>query len=169
MSAVKTLAIGSLFLLIFLSCGGIKPCVKEERKENLRMKAEKKFDPWKIEKENPIIIQEKSNQPQEDFSRVILDKYEIGEDKVNNQILYRIQIFASKFPEEAQKLADSLESNFNEPTTIDYEAPYYKVRLGNFTSLAQAESFLRKVRRKGFPQAWVVKTRKEEREENDRD
>ena len=169
MSIVKTLAVVSLFLLILLSCAGIRPCVKEQRKENLRIQAEEKFDPWKIEKEDQIIIKEKSIQPQEDFSGDILYKNEIGEDKINSQMLYRIQIFASKFPEEAQKLADSLESNFNEPTTIDYEAPYYKVRLGNFTSLAQAESFLRKVRRKGFPQAWVVKTRKEEREENDRD
>ena len=52
MSIVKTLAVVSLFLLILLSCAGIRPCVKEQRKENLRIQAEEKFDPWKIEKED---------------------------------------------------------------------------------------------------------------------
>ena len=143
--------------------------IKEQREKNQRIQAEKNFDPWKIEKENPIIIQEKSIPPQDEFSSDILKKNETGEAKTDEEILYRIQIFASKFPEEAQKLADSLESSFNEPASIDYEAPYYKVRLGNFSTLPEAESFLREIRQKGFPQAWVVKTRKEEREENDRD
>lgn len=168
MKTIKSLTIISLFLLIFLNCG-IKPCVKERMKKDQRIQAEKSFDPWKIEKEKPIIIQEKSIPPQEEFSSDIWEKDQVGETKTDREILYRIQIFASKFPEEAQKLADSLESSFNEPTSIDYETPYYKVRLGNFSTLPQAESFLRKIRRKGFPQAWVVKTRKEEREENDRD
>ncbi len=169
MNTIKTLVMVYLSFLIFLNCGGIRPCVKEQREKNQRMQAEKNFDAWKIEKENPIIIQEKSIQAQEEFSGDILEKHETGEVKIDEEILYRIQIFASKFPEEAQKVADSLESSFNEPTSIDYEAPYYKVRLGNFSALPQAESFLREIRLKGFPQAWVVKTRKEEREENDRD
>ena len=169
MSTIKTLTTLCIFLLIFLNCGGIKPCVKEEREKNRRMQAEKDFDAWKIEQENPIIIQDKLNPPQDEFSSDILEEHPAGEARIDEEILYRIQIFASKFPEEAQKLADSLESSFNEPASIDYETPYYKVRLGNFSTLPQAENFLRRVRQKGFPQAWVVKTRKEEREENDRD
>ncbi len=159
-----------LFSLVFLNCSGIKPCIRETREKDRRMQAERKFDPWKMERENPVIIQdEESAEPQEQFSRSVWGKDETGEAKVSNEALYRIQIFASKFPEEAQNLVSSLESEFDEPVNIVYETPYYKVRLGDFETMKEAESFLRKIRQRGFPQAWVVKIKKEERKEDDQD
>lgn len=169
MRLLKSFVIVSLFVLISLNCLGTRPCLKEQRKKDRRMQAERDFDPWTIEKENPIIIQEESAEVQEEFVTDIWEKDEPGETNKNYEILYQIQIFASKFPEEAQNLADSLETNFAEPASIDYEAPYYKVRLGNFETLKEAEIFLKRIRQKGFPQAWVVMIKKEEREEDDPD
>ena len=168
MSVLKFFVILSFFFLIFLNCLGIKPCIQEQKKKDQRIQAEKSFDPWKMEKENPIIIQEEESvKTQEEFSPTMREKEEIGEAKTDNEIYYQIQIFASKFPEEAQNLVDALESNFGKAVNIDYEAPYYKVRLGEFETQKKAENFLRKVRQKGFPQAWVVKIKKEDVEEND--
>jgi hypothetical protein len=169
MSAKNSFVIVTFFLLVSLNCLGIRPCVKEQWKKDRRTQAEKSFDPWKIEKENPIIIREESAKTQEEFSESIGENDETGKPTADSEMLYRIQIFASKFPEEAQNLADSLEAYFDEPASIDYEVPYYKVRLGDFKTLEEAESFLRLIRKRGFPQAWVVKIRKEEREKNDRD
>jgi len=170
MRLIKISVIVSLFSLFFLNCSGIKPCIKEKREKDRRMQAERKFDPWKMEKENPIIIQEKeSAEPEEQLSRSVWEKDEAGEVKASDEALYRIQIFASKFPEEAQSLVSFLESEFDEPVNVVYETPYYKVRLGDFETMKEAESFLRKIRQRGFPQAWVVKTKKEESKEDDPD
>jgi len=167
MSAKRSLVVVTFFLLVCVNCLGIKPCIKERWKEDRRTQAERSFDPWKIEKENPILVKEGSAKAQEEFSPGMWEKDETGGASADNETFYMIQIFASKFPEEARNLADSVESRFGKPARIDYEIPYYKVRLGDFDTLEKAESFLRLIRKRGFPQAWVVKTRKEEREEDD--
>jgi len=165
----KSFAVVILFLVVSVNCFGIRPCIKEQWEKDRRMQAEKSFDPWRIEKENAIIVQEKEAEIQQEFSPGVGEREESGGSPADHETLYRIQIFASKFPQEAQDLADSVESRFGKPARVDYEIPYYKVRLGVFDSLGEAEDFLRLVRRRGFPQAWVVKTTKEEREEDDRD
>ena len=169
MSTKKSFVIVIFFLPVWLNCLGLHPCIKEQWRKNRMTQAEKGFDPWKIEKENPIIIREQSAKAQAEFSVRTAENDETGRPAANADMLYRIQIFASKFPEEAQNLADSLEAYFDEPASIDYEVPYYKVRLGDFETLEEADNFLRLIRKKGFPQAWVVKIRKEERENNDPD
>lgn len=167
MSVKRSLVVITFFLLVCVNCLGIKPGLKERREKDRRTQAEKSFDPWKIEKENPIVVQEGSAEAQEEFSPGMWEKDEASGTSADHETFYLIQIFASKFPEEARSLADSVESCFGKRTRIDYEIPYYKVRLGDFDTLEKAESFLRLIRKSGFPQAWVVKTRKEEREEDD--
>lgn len=169
MNTTRSVAIAAVFFLVCLSCSGLKPWTKEQGKRDQRTKAEKSFDPWEIEKEDPIVVRERSSKVGEESSPGIKEEDQNLGTTVNHQTIYRIQIFASKFPQEAQELADSVESCFSKPARIDYEVPYYKVKLGDFDTLEEAESFLRLIRKRGFPQAWVVKTRKAEREEDDRD
>jgi hypothetical protein len=169
MKIFKSSVIISLSCLLFLNCLGLRPCIRESRKKDRRIKAEKSFDPWERERGNPIIVQEKESiETQEEFSSM-KQMDETGESDLTVKTFYQIQIFASKFPEEAQNLADSLESNFEEAVNIHYDAPYYKVRMGDFEILKEAESFLKKIRQKGFPQAWMVKIKKEGREKDGRD
>jgi len=170
MSVLKFLVLVSLLSLIFMSCVGIRPCINEQRKKDRRMQAEGGFDPWNLERENPIIIQEEeSTETQGEFSGTVWQEDETGAAKADYETLYRIQIFASKFPEEAENFMAFLQLNFDQPVNIDYEAPYYKVRLGDFETLKEANSFLKRIRQKGFPQAWVIKIKKEEKKEDDRD
>ena len=164
----KAFAVVILLLVVSVNCFGIRPCVKEQWEKDRRMQAEKSFDPWRVEKEDAIVVQEKEAEIQQEFSPGVGEIEETGEGQGDHETLYRIQIFASKFPQEARDLADSVALRFGKPARVDYEIPYYKVRLGDFDSLGEAEDFLRLVRRRGFPQAWVVKTTKEEREEDDR-
>ena len=46
-----------------------------------------------------------------------------------------------------------------EIVTTDYRAPYYKVRVGEKSTLEEGEALLDKVKRMGFPNAWLVRIR----------
>ena len=42
---------------------------------------------------------------------------------------------------------------------LDFDSPYYKVRVGDFRSREEADNVREMVRSKGYPKAWIVKTK----------
>ena len=42
---------------------------------------------------------------------------------------------------------------------IDFESPYFKVRVGNFQTRNNAEKLLEEVREKGYETAFIVQTK----------
>jgi len=71
---------------------------------------------------------------------------------------YRVQIFSSKNISRANEVySDALES-FGSQVYLEYSAPWYKVRVGNFTSRIGADEKQQEVSRMGYPDAWVVQT-----------
>ncbi len=69
---------------------------------------------------------------------------------------YRVQLFTSQVYGEAhwaKKVADEI---FDRPVHLDYEIPYYKVRVGGFSTRDAAEEYQQRVRAAGYPEAWVV-------------
>jgi hypothetical protein len=70
---------------------------------------------------------------------------------------YRIQVLFTPDIERAAETKDTLSVLIPEEYTyVVYEAPYYKVRLGNFQDRSSANIVLKKVTAKGFDDAWVV-------------
>ncbi len=76
-------------------------------------------------------------------------------DSLNNQA-YRIQIFTTKVYGDARFSVRVADEIFDRPISLDYEVPYYKVRVGNFDSREKAEDYLMKVKSAGYSDAWVV-------------
>lgn len=72
-------------------------------------------------------------------------------------IIFRVQIFASKSFDEAQEFAAEIESLFPEGVFVEYQVPYYKVRLGEFFDPDEGETFLGEVKELGFKKAWLVR------------
>lgn len=70
---------------------------------------------------------------------------------------YRIQVFAGREAHLAQKTRKEIETRYSQPVFVDFEAPQYKVRFGNFLIREEADEFCRQIRAEGFPDAWVVK------------
>ncbi|MFH0765998.1 MAG: SPOR domain-containing protein [Calditrichota bacterium] len=70
---------------------------------------------------------------------------------------YRIQVFAGREYNLAQKARKGIENRNAMPVFIDFEAPQYKVRFGNFLTREEADAVCRQIRSEGFPDAWVVK------------
>ncbi|MCD6162545.1 MAG: SPOR domain-containing protein [candidate division Zixibacteria bacterium] len=72
-------------------------------------------------------------------------------------IIFRVQIFASKSFDEAQEFATEIEPLFPEGVFVEYQVPYYKVRIGEFYDSDEGESFLNEVKDLGFKKAWLVR------------
>ena len=76
-------------------------------------------------------------------------------DTVYNQA-YRVQIHTTKVYGEARYALKIAEEIFDRPVTIDYEVPYFKVRVGRFSNREEAEEYSMKVKAAGYTNAWVV-------------
>lgn len=76
-------------------------------------------------------------------------------DTLNNQV-FRIQLFTSKLYSEARHEVEIAEEIFDQPVYLDYEVPYFKVRVGNFSSRLAAEEYQQTARTAGYSNAWAV-------------
>lgn len=71
---------------------------------------------------------------------------------------YRVQIISTPFEETAREVRNEALLKFEEPVYMIFDAPYYKVRIGDCLSRFEAEDLQQKAIEKGFGQAWVVRT-----------
>jgi len=76
-------------------------------------------------------------------------------DSVYNQA-YRIQLLTTKVFGESRKAREIAEEIFDRPVVVDYEVPYFKVRVGNFVDRDQAEEYALRAKAAGYTNAWVV-------------
>jgi len=74
---------------------------------------------------------------------------------------YRVQIFASRTSEGAERVAAEARFKFSEPVYVEYlpgTIGPYKVRVGDFLNKSDAEILRNKARMMGYPDAWIVQT-----------
>lgn len=76
-------------------------------------------------------------------------------DSTNNQA-FRVQLFTSKLFGEARRQLQVAEEIFDQPVYMDYEIPYFKVRVGNFPDRDAAEAYQQRAKAIGYSNAWVV-------------
>jgi len=98
-----------------------------------------------------------SQVPAGESDTVVLNITEVpvGSDTLNNQV-FRVQLFTSKYYFEARKALAVAEEIFDQPVYLDYEVPYFKIRVGNFGNRDEAEMYQQKTREAGYGSAWVV-------------
>ncbi len=75
---------------------------------------------------------------------------------------FRVQLFATRDRQRAMVEKKEAEYVFAEDSVavyIEFDAPMYKVRIGDCIQRGCAEELRQKARRKGYPTAWIVKTR----------
>jgi hypothetical protein len=71
--------------------------------------------------------------------------------------VYRVQIFTSRLYTEANSERSLAEEIFNLPIYLDYELPYYKLRVGDFLTRPEAETMLSEIKSIGYRNAWVAR------------
>jgi len=77
------------------------------------------------------------------------------------RIVYRVQFFATQYPDEAAQVSGSVKNQLSENTYIDYKAPYYWVRVGDCLTQEEADILLGKVRNMGYQESWVIEAKTE--------
>jgi len=69
---------------------------------------------------------------------------------------FRIQLIATTSQQEAQQIEARARELYGAAVYLIFDAPQYKVRVGNFTSRDQANQFRKQVQTDGFKDAWFV-------------
>lgn len=72
---------------------------------------------------------------------------------------YRIQLIASSSIEAMRDKKKEVESKLRLSAYISYDPPFYKLYVGDFISRRSAEKARVKIERKGYPDAWIVKSK----------
>ena len=72
---------------------------------------------------------------------------------------YRIQVLALTSMEAARAKKSAIESDLQLDVYIDFDKPYYKMYVGNYTSRKDAEKALNMIKESGYPDAWIVKSK----------
>ncbi len=80
-------------------------------------------------------------------------------DSLPAQKVYRVQFFATKYPDEASQVAETVANMVSEKTYTDYKTPYYWVRAGDCQTREEADLLLRKIKRLGYTESWVVEVK----------
>jgi len=159
----KLILIVSVFVI---GCGaGVH---KTSIAKDKRTDAEHRFDPLGfpgddavITGKNQISLQSpnlESDQPLAGQTPVSVEDNEPDiEQQSQPPVIFRVQIFASKSFDEAQQFAADIEGLFPEGVFVEYQMPYYKVRVGEFYQPEMGEDFLEYVKESGFKTAWLVR------------
>ena len=72
---------------------------------------------------------------------------------------FRVQVLATRDRFNAEKLQLELEQIFQHKIYVIFEAPNYKVRIGNFIDRRKAENFRIELAKNGYSSAWIIRTK----------
>ena len=72
---------------------------------------------------------------------------------------YRIQIFESTVSSIARAEAKRFQNILGDSVYTDFEAPLYKLRIGNFVDRKKAERAIETIKRLGAIDSWIVRTK----------
>ena len=82
--------------------------------------------------------------------------------RITTQEGYRLQIFESSSVEEANRTLRKFERSLKDSVYMVFEAPLYKLRLGNFATKKEAEKQKENLKKKGYKNIWTVRSRIEQ-------
>jgi len=154
-------------LIIIWGCGtGVH---KSSLNEDPRTKAESRFDPLGFPGDNAIItgknhqaqpppkIDQNQSAAQQNGPAVAVEQSAHIEETEALSVIFRVQVFATKSFDEAQEYAANIEALFPQGVFVEYQMPYYKVRVGEFSEPEAGEDFLDFVKEMGFKNAWLAR------------
>lgn len=171
MRNMKTInSIFSLSIAVFILLNGCTANVARFKMDkDKRTRAERRFDPLGFPGDGAIITGQKalSDRPsgleqmtssfgKQEIPFPVSDSMAVPESDTS-VVLFRVQIFATKSLDDAQQFAYEIEALFPEGVFVEYQVPYYKVRVGEFYNPEEGEDFLEHVKQMGFKKAWLTR------------
>ena len=147
-----------LFGFLLSSCGGTKKTVNKpgpdvDEIENFDVMKEE-FNPLALNDDDIELDEAEEEKSEIDFlnpsTLTTHDSIGIG---------YRIQIIQTVDPEEAKDVMKDAILRFEDEVYRVFDPPYYKIRIGDFVSWSDAEKIHEFAIKKGFRDAWVIRTK----------
>ena len=86
--------------------------------------------------------------------------------RITTQEGYRLQIFESSSVEDANRTLRKFQRSLKDSVYMVFEAPLYKLRLGNFVTKKEAEKQKENLNKKGYKNIWIVRSRIEQSSKN---
>ncbi len=98
--------------------------------------------------------------PSDTIPKKILQAAETGSGELKTVTVpgFRVQLYSSSDYYAAVRVRNEATLRFHEDVYFDFEPPYYRVRIGNFTDRISADELRDAARSLGFPDAWVIQT-----------
>jgi hypothetical protein len=166
MMKIQRLLVG--FVLITLLAAGCasrrfiqkEKSKEDEQKEELLPLAqyEKSFNPVDYDQEIEITAKSQTDDKQlQSPLEIPRDTMIVQEEAVQG---FRIQVFSSSGVDEANLVKSLVQEKFiRDSVYVEYDAPVYKVRVGDFVNRYEASHRLPEFAEKGYRDAWVVPDR----------
>jgi len=161
---IKTFILVTFFLLLF-SCASSKRTAKPVSEKPEPTAYDESFDPLSLNDEDIKFPEEKAVEPGERAAEQPGKITEAEEQaSVENRLVdgYRVQLFATKDIESATIAKKEAEFAFSEDSVnvyIEFDSPYYKLRIGDCKTREEAERLREIARNKGYPSAWIVRSK----------
>jgi hypothetical protein len=156
---MRSVFIISLLLCLFFSGCALWP--KKSVQEDPRTRGEDQFDPLGFPQDQEIVTETEPSQRRKgeaepgEEDRIGFKKLP-GSDSLLLIKVYRVQFFATKYPDEATKVADIVSEQLSEKTYIEYKAPYYWVKVGDCQTREESDALLNRIKKLGYSESWVV-------------
>jgi hypothetical protein len=150
----------ALIILIASGCASRRFAEKEQPKEEETSLAqyEKTFNP--VDYDQEITIARKApvaDTLQQALIDIPKDTVVMQEEAVQG---FRIQVFSSSGVDEANLVKNLVQEKFGKDSVyVEYDAPVYKVRVGDFINRYEANQRLPEFVEKGYRDAWIVPDR----------
>ena len=146
-----TMAVFTIFLLISFGCAAGSIAEHQEKKSK-KKSSQSWFDPLALGDDDIFI----NGLPMPSFNSEIEDTAEIDFEAMTEG--YRVQIYTTQELNEADSILARADSLFLGEAYLRFDAPNYKIRVGNLISRSDAEELQKYTRREGFPRSWVLRT-----------
>ncbi len=150
-----------LTAVLFVSACGGRTVVKKpgagERGPSVGALPNEDFDPLTLH-DDDIELQEPKQRVEGDWLKALVaaKRDTVAEQEVEG---YRVQLFMSEDPQQAREVRDDALLQFDQEVYLIYDAPRWKVRVGDFLSFSEAEQVQQKAQSMGYRDAWVVRTK----------
>ena len=147
-----------IFGLFLIGCSGSKSVTKQD--DHYEKKYDESFDPMTLDDNYIEFPSNLTNvNPNSNDTLVKNDNSPGLQRNVNG---YRIQIIATQDLEKASLLEEDAKNQFSvygHKTYLVFEAPLYKIRIGDFTERDKADEFKMQALKYGYREAFIVLTK----------
>ncbi len=160
-----TMGVVSLWIVMILGCASSKPEKAVSSEPQSVLKFDESFDPFSLKDEDIVFPVPKQTKSLSEPSYLPAEEnIPIESQLLENKLIegFRIQLLSTKDLENATRskaMAQERLSNLPLKFYLEFDSPYYKVRAGDFKTREEAESMRGIIRSRGYPQAWIVKTK----------